>query len=92
MRSLWLDIGYVSLKGLLESLLDLPKSIVFSYFFTMPYFKRKKGRHVTKLVSDNNKFNFLFSTAMGFVDCKQSVFLRSQVRANSQTKGRRYTN
>ena len=44
-----------------------------------------------KLVSDNNSFNFLFSTAMGFVDCKQSVFLHS-VRANSQTKGRRHTN
>ena len=66
-------------KGLLESLLDLLKSIVFSYF-------RRK------LLNDNNRFNFLFSTAMGLVDCKQSVFLRSQVRANSQTKGRRHTN
>ena len=45
-----------------------------------------------KLVSDNNSFSFLFSTAMVFVDCKQSVFLRTQVRANSQTKGRRHTN
>ena len=45
-----------------------------------------------KLVSDNNSFNFLFPTAKGFVDCKQSVFLPSQVRANSQTKGRRHTN
>ena len=45
-----------------------------------------------KLVSDNNSFNFLFSTAMGFVDCKQSVYLISQVSANSQTKGRRHAN
>ena len=27
-----------------------------------------------KLVSDNNSFNFLFSTAMGFVDCKRLYF------------------
>ena len=48
-----------------------------------------------KLVRDNNSFSFLFSTSMGFVDCKQSVFLRpevTEVRANSQTRGRRHTN
>ena len=48
-----------------------------------------------KLVSDNNSFSFLFSTSMGFVDCKQSVFLRPEVTeegANSQTDGRRHTN